>query len=248
MKVFIYSLQREISQIISDHLTSKGHFCICFPTSSELSASLRSLNSMPDILILDYLTYNHDVFNVYDYLNKLGFKMPVIFYNDPCLLRPSRAAHWMTILETTQIKYIQKDFSGYKPLLDDLAELIESEAFKPYISLLQDPEPIPASLIKDEYTLQYLLENKDDCIYQFKERANLPNNLFYLLLTLQRNKDMLLSLKDISNLYKKEGKQINVDSLKVLISKLRKYIHEDKQCSFLIYHDKDMYRFVRFKI
>ena len=203
---------------------------------------------MPDILILDYLTYNHDVFNVYDYLDKLGFKMPVIFYNDPCLMRTSRAAHWMTILETTQIKYIQKDFSPYKPLLEELAELIESEAFKPYISLLQEPKPLPASLIKDAYTLQYLLENKDDCIYQFKERTKLPNNLFYLLLTLQRNKDMLLSLKDISNLYKKDGREITVDSLKVLMSKLKKQIHDDKQCNFLIYHDKEMYRFVRYKI
>ena len=248
MKVFIYSLQREISQIISDHLSDKGHLCFTFNTLSDLSESVRNLKTMPDLLILDYLTFNHDIFNVYEYLDQINIKMPVIFYNDPCLLRSTRALHWKTQLEITQTKYFNTDFSTYDPLFEDLEELIEAKEFKPYISLLQAPQQIPESLIRNKYTLQYLQENKDDCIVSFRERTKLPNNLFFLLSILQENKNMELSYEDIAALYEKKGKHITKESLKVLMSNLKKIIHQDKDCNFLIYHDKDRYRFIRYKV
>lgn len=248
MKLFLYSQQREISQIISDHLSDKGHLCFIFDTMSDLSITLRSLKTMPDLLIMDYLSFNHDIFNIYDYFKFTNIKVPVIFYNDPCLLCSTRAIHWKMQLEITQKRFLNMDFSSYQTLFRDLEDLIESKEFKPYISLLQTPKKLPESLIKDKYTLQYLQENKDDCIHQFKERTNLPNNLFYLLTLLQRNKDLELSYEDIEELYKENGKSITKESLKVNMSKLKKYIHNDKKCNFLIYHDKDRYRFVRYKI
>ena len=96
--------------------------------------------------------------------------------------------------------------------------------------------------------LEYLKENSDDCIYSFKERTGIPQNYFYLLKLMQKNKDMLLSIKDIQNLYKENGKEISEGSIKVLLSTLRKYIREDRECNFLIYNEKDMYRFIRYKI
>ena len=248
MKVFIFSLQREISQIISDHLSDKGHLCFSFDTMSDLSVALRSLKTMPDLLILDYLTYNHDIFNVYEYFYQTNLQIPVIFYNDPCLLRSRRSLHWKTQLEITQRKYLQKDFTELEPLFSDLEELIEAKEFKPYISLLQPPQKLPDSLIKDKYTLQYLQENQDDCIYNFKERTKLPGNLFYLLNLLQKHKDLELSYKDLEELYEENGRHITKESLKVLMSRLKKFIHEDKEFNFLIYHDEDRYRFVRFKL
>lgn len=248
MKVFVYSLQREISQIISDHLSDSGHLCFSFDTMSDLSESLRSLNKMPDLLILDYLSFNHDIFNIHNYFYDAHIDVPVIFYNDPCLLRSTRASHWKAQLEITHTSYEEKDFSTYEPLFKALEELIESDELKPYISLLQSPKPLPTSLIKDKYTLQYLQENQNDCIHKFKERNNLPNNLFYLLTILQERKNISLSYNDIVEIYKKDGKQITKESLKVLMSKLKKVIHQDKECNFLIYHDDDRYKFVRYKI
>ena len=150
MKVFIYSPQGELSQIISDHLSDKGHLCFPFGSMSDLSLSLRSLNKMPDILIMDYMSFNHDIFNIYKYFEETNIKVPVIFYNDPCLLRSTRASHWKAQLEITQQKYITKDFSPFEPLFKDLEELIESKEFKPYISLLQPAKKLPESLIKDK--------------------------------------------------------------------------------------------------
>jgi len=248
MKIFIYSLKREISQIISDHLSDKGHLCISFNSQTDISFAIRNQKKLPDLMLLDYLLFNHDIFNLYNYLEEVDLSFPVIFYNDPCLIRSSRAAHWKAILELTQSKYIAQDFSLYEPVFKELQELIESEEFKPYIPLMQSEKALPLSLIKDSYTLQYLKENKNDCIYEFKKRSKIPDNLFYLLELLQKNKEIELSLNDIVQLYEKDEKSISIDSLKVLLSRLRNYIRQDNKCPFLIYHDTNRYRFIRFRI
>lgn len=247
MKIFIYSRQPEISQIISDHLSSKTNHCIAFEKLDDLSGLIRSMDKGPDLLILDYLTYNHDLFNIYEYLRKIDKTFPVIFYNDPCITRSTRTAHWKTVLEITQISYQKKDFSIYDDIFGKLEELILSKEIFPYISLLQPPIPVPESMIKDKYTLQYLKDKADDCINSFRERNKLPNNLFYLLSLLQKNKGIPLKIKDIIDFYNQDEKQISEKSLKVLISKLKSLIRADKESGFLIYQEKGTYRFVRYK-
>ena len=247
MKIFIYSRHREISQIIADHLSYKGNHCIPFFTLSDLSSMMKNLQVGPDLLILDYLTFNHDIFNVYTYFKSLNKSIPVIFYNDPCLTRSTRALHWKAILELTLSDYDKKDYSIYDEVFIELAELIESNEFLPYVSLLQPPKEIPQSLIKERLTLQYMKDMSDDCITSFKQRNNLPNNLFYLLSLLQKNKDSSLSIDRILEYYKMDGKQMTEKSLKVLISNLKKKIRSDKECAFLIYHEDGKYRFVRYK-
>lgn len=248
MKIFIYSPQREISQIISDHLTSYGNFCLIFFSTSELIDEIANRKKLPDLLILDYLSFNHDLFNIYDSFANYHLMLPVIFYNDPCLTRSTRTSHWLSQLETIMTKAIPRDFSIFRPVFKELEMLIESDELRPYIPLMQKPAPLPKSYIKDAYTLQYLKEQSDDCIYTFKERNNLPENLFYLLKLLQKHKELLLNYSEIKDLYEKDGKSITEKSICVLMSNLRKYIRDDKQNNFLIYQDKDRFRFVRFKI
>ncbi len=248
MKIFIYSPQMEISQIISDHLQEKENLCFVFQNFSDLTCEVMNQKKQPDLLVLDYLSFNHDLFNIYEFFSKKSLFLPVIFYNDPCLTRSTRTSHWLAQLEALLCRHITKDFSKYEPLFIYLEELIESDEFRPYITLLQPAKTLPPDFIKDKYTLRYLKENSDDCIYSFKERTGIPQNYFYLLKLMQKNKDMLLSIKDIQNLYKENGKEISEGSIKVLLSTLRKYIREDRECNFLIYNEKDMYRFIRYKI
>ena len=247
MKIFIYSPQREISQIIADNLTEKTNHCIVFEKLDDLSSLIRSMDKGPDLLILDYLTYNHELFNIYAYLKKIEKQFPVIFYNDPCITRSSRLAHWKSMLEITQNSYENKDFSYFDDIFTKLEELINSKELSPYISLLQPPDPIPHTMVKDKYTLQYLKDNSDDCITSFRDRNKLPNNMYYLLSLLQKNKDLPLKVSDIIELYEQDEKKISAKSLKVLLSRLRSLTHQDKQCEFLIYHEKEYYRFIRYK-
>ena len=247
MKIFIYSPQREISQIISDHLSGKTNHCIVFEKLDDLSSLIRSMAEGPDLLILDYLSYNHELFNIYAYLKKIQKQFPVIFYNDPCITRSSRIAHWKSMLEITQNSYENKDFSYLDEVFTKLEELILSKELSPYISLLQPPAKVPDSMIKDKYTLQYLKDNSDDCITSFRERNKLPNNLFYLLSLFQKNKDYPIKLQRIIELYEEYEKKISEKSLKVLISRLKSLIRADKECGFLINQEKETYRFIRYK-
>ena len=138
MKIFIYSRQREISQIIADNLAGKTNHCIVFEKLDDLSSLIRSMPKGPDMLILDYCTYNHELFNVYAYLKKIQKQFPVVFYNDPCITRSTRAAHWKTILELTQNSYEHKDFSIYDDIFEKLEELIE----KDNVHCIEIPLPI----------------------------------------------------------------------------------------------------------
>ena len=248
MKIFIYSPQREISQIISDHLAAKGNRCIVHYTTEDLVTDISALKKMPDLLILDYLSYNHDIYNIYENFEKLNLNLPVIFFNDPCLTRSTRTNHWLAQLEMLMCKTIYRDFSSYKPVFEDLEELIEAEEMQPYIPLLQKAKPLPENYIKEQFTLQYLKEQSDDCIHSFCERNNLPANLFYLLDTFQKNRNLFLSYSDIKKIYEEDGKIITEKSLSVLISKLRKRIREDNQTCFLIYQENNKFKFVRYKV
>ena len=204
------------------------------------------MSNGPDLLLLDYTSFNHDIFNIYVYLKKINKKFPVVFYNDPCLTRSTRSLHWKSLLELT-LSESKQDLAKYDTVFSTLEELIDSAEFSPYVSLLQPPKKVPESLIKDKYTLQFLRDSSDDCILSFKERNKLPYNLFYLLRLLQMNKDYALKLKQIIEMYEMEGKKISEKSLKVLISQLKRRIRADKDCEFLINQDNGTYRFVRYK-
>ncbi len=67
MKVFIFSKQREIAQVISDHLSDKGHLCFPFFKLEDLRSIIEKTDNRPDLLILDYMTFNHAMFDIYHF-------------------------------------------------------------------------------------------------------------------------------------------------------------------------------------
>ena len=247
MNIYIHSMQDYIGEIIRDHLTEKGHLCFSFRKQEDLSQTLMKIKALPDLLILDYTTFNHDDFDIYEHLNSRKVTLPVIFYNEPCLIMTTRAKHWKTQIMLNQNQNNTINIESYEAIFQDLQELVESEELSPYISLMQKPSPLPEELIPKKMTLSHIKNIKSDCIVEFKNRNNLADNLFYLLSIFQANKELVLSLEDIQNIYKNDGKTISQESLKVLISKLRGKIRDDKQCKFIIRKvDKSLYQFVKF--
>ena len=247
MKIFIYSPQREISYIIADTLSSNGNHCIAFENADDLSSLLHNMIKGPDLLILDYLSFNHDLFDVNKYFKYQNKKIPVIFFNDPCLTRSTRALHWKSFLELLYPDFKPTEVQHYYELFIELEEIVESTELSPYIALMQQHKDVPEEMIKDKYTLQYIKDCSNDCIISFKERNKLPNNLFYLLSLLQKNKATSLGINQIIDLYNTDGKTISTKSVRVLISRLKKLIREDKKCGFLIHQDCGNYRFIRYK-
>lgn len=250
MNVFVYSTQPYIGQIICDHLTEKGHLCFCFNSQEEISITLMKIQTPPDLLVLDFISYNHDDFNIYNFLANQKLTLPLIFYNEPCLTMSTRSRHWKSQIMLNQNSFFKKDSSinidSYDEIFKDIEELVESEELSPYISLMQKPQPLPEYMIPKRYSLEYIRNTKNDFIFEFKKRSGLPNNLFYLLSIFQKNKEFALSLSDIQKFYRNDGKEISESSLKVLISRLRTKIREDRQCKFIILKKKGLYQFVQF--
>lgn len=248
MKVFIFSKQREIAQVITDHLSDKGHLCFAFYRLENLREMIEKSESRPDLLILDYMTFNHAMFDIYHFFERRKYHIPIVYYNEPVPIMPTRTDHWLVQIEYKQNYYLKLDLETFRPILTDLEELIEAPEFKPYVSLLQEPKPLPKTLIHDQLTLHYLRENENDCIYEFKDKIKLSPSLFYLLEILQKNKSQPMSTKEILQVYKKDKKQMTEASLKVIMSRLRSKIRQNPDCGFLINYSDKKFRFVRYKI
>lgn len=245
MTIYIYSTQLEIGQIISDHLTSLGNLCFFFSTTQHLTASLANLKDYPDLLILDYTTFNHDLFNVREYFNDNKMELPIIFYNDPCITKTTRPKHWLSQIKLLQNISKVEDFTSYESVFNNLAELIEDKAISPYIKLMQHPLPIPDYLKKVTLNLSTIKNTFNDNLDIFIKNVNLPKNLIYLLKIFQKNQTFPLSLNEIQNIYKIDNKQITETSLKVLISKLRGEIEKDPSCQFRISNNRGLYSFLK---
>lgn len=248
MKVFIFSRQREIAQVITDHLSDKGHLCFSFYKLENLREIIEKTDNWPDLLVLDYLTFNHAMFDIYHFFERHKYHIPIVYYNEPCLIADTRTDHWLIQINYKQNYYLKLDLETLRPVLAELEELIEAPEFKPYVSLLQEPKPLPKTLIHDQLTLRYIKENENDCIYDFRNNIKLQPSLFYLLEILQRNKSQPMSLSEILQIYKRDRKQMTEKSLKVIICRLRSKIRENPDCGFLINFSDNKYRFVRYKI
>lgn len=246
MKVYIFSTQREIGQLITDQLSLKDHLCYPFHTFELLKDFVTKNTLKPDLLILDYLSFNHDIFNIYRYFDRYKHHVPVVFYNDPCLLRPSRCEHWLLLIQRLQNFYLKFDLEKYRPILQDLEDLVESPSVKPYIYLFAKPKPLPPMLIKDPYTLEFVNTHNDSLSY-FQKEIHLRPSLFYLLSLLYKHQTSEISQEEILELYQEDGKQMTIQSLKVLISQLRQIIRKNHQCGFFIYSHDKKYKIVYYK-
>ncbi len=247
MRVYLYSPQKGIAEIIADHLRSEEHDCLVINSLEDVFLKISNEIKKPDLLVLDYLSYNHDTFNIIKNLNDYNIYLPTIFYNDPCLVRSNRIRHWRSQVQLLQCKEERKDLDFFDEIFKSIQNFVESEEMRPFISLMQIPKKLPERLIKQLITMTTIKDNINDGILAFKNRAKLSNSLYYLLQVFQKNKNELISLGDILKEYSNDGKQMTQDSLRVLISKLRNLIRKDKECHFLIVKEKDCYEFITFK-
>ncbi|MCR4735362.1 MAG: hypothetical protein K5829_10215 [Treponema sp.] len=247
MRVYLYSPQKGIAEIIADHLRQEDHDCLVIDYLEEVFLKISNEIKKPDLLILDYLSFNHDTFNIIKNLNNYNVYLPVIFYNDPCLVRSNRVRHWRAQVQLLQCKDERKDLDFFDKIFESIQNFVESEEMRPFISLMQRPKELPDKLIKHQITMDTIKDNLNDGIFLFKKRNKLPNSLYYLLSIFQKNKDTFINLEDILKEYDKEEKRMTRDSLKVLISRLRNTIRKDKECNFLIVKEKNSYKFIVYK-
>lgn len=245
MRVYIFSPQVEIAELIADNLTDNENMCIPFPTFTQLYEEVKNAKKYPDLLILDYMMYNHEAFSITENLNQHNIYLPVVWYNDPCIQASSRVRHWKTMIKTLQCENEpNKDLSHFDDLFLKLQNLVECDELRPYIALMQKPEPLPEKYIRKKITLDYIKKMNIDNIKEFQHRSKLSDSLYYLLTVFFRNKDAPLTKDLIIEEYKKDFKTIEKKSLNTMICNLRKAIRDDGHCNFYITGTKKFYTFI----
>ena len=68
MTIYFASQEPEICHIFSKEFPE--HSCFIFTSFASLMDMIKKLSIMPDLLVLDYLLYNHDIFDIFKEMNK----------------------------------------------------------------------------------------------------------------------------------------------------------------------------------
>lgn len=239
MTIFFISPEPEICQILSKSFPQ--HSCYIFSKIESLSELINNFSKMPDLIVMDYLTFNHDIYNVFEEMRRKNTYIPLIFYNDPCLTTPIRSLHWKYILEYE--KPVSSDFKVTDELMDifkEIEQLVESPELSPYIPLMQKSKSINTTN-NNKIFLKELLDYQSEEIFNYLQE-NLSKQQFFLFKILFKNRETYIALGEILEEYKKNDKQMTENSLEVVISRLKKRMEELNKTGYLILSKNRTYK------
>ena len=126
MTIFFYLQERTLYQMLADALQEKNFVCSLFLSKNEFLLALENMKKKPDLLVLDYNTYNHDIFNIYNYLKEIGCGVPLIFYNDPLPKNAeARASHWFLVNNLYYGNCDEIKIENYVPVFTLISNVVE---------------------------------------------------------------------------------------------------------------------------
>lgn len=170
MNVYFYSTDRAICKKLASRLEREGHVCQSFSDGSAIRAALSNLMNPPDLLVIDYLSYNHDAYNAYREMRETEKWTPLIFYNDPIPCDSLRVEHWRMSLRI----YYPADFidiDSYDNALESLAEAVS--ALRVFIPLLRPPVKMPRDAREEYEKLAWNLPPAQRALFKiFREADN----------------------------------------------------------------------------
>ena len=143
MTVYLCSTQPDIFRFLANKIEKTGHFCLLFSDYTNLTNTLLSSKTLPDLVLLDYKVENHILTtNPYENLDAKKIYLPLIYYNDPCIAKGARVSVWKNIIENfcnkeyaPQDKQLP-DMQTIEELLNLVSDFVESKEFSPYIYLM----------------------------------------------------------------------------------------------------------------
>lgn len=251
LKVYFFSYDINIAYLISAELEKRNFDCTPFTKLGTIVEAIHTSKSYPEIILMDYMVFNHDFFNVFGFLRERKLYFPILFYNDPYIFHDDQIINWRIHLEKAYhaipipgpkdtVKFVEQ----YKDLLKALYEIIIESGLWEYIPCMQKTKKLP-----EEYSIQNRLEyankNKEDPknIRIFISRNNLKKNLAFLLEFFSKTENIPVSYEEIREYYQKYNMDIKESCIPVLISNLRKEISKDPQCNFMITKSRAGYIF-----
>ncbi|NLC93973.1 MAG: hypothetical protein GX677_11100 [Treponema sp.] len=230
MTIIFASLHPEICYYIANNL--KEHSCLVIADSKALFTTIKNQKECADLLVLDYKLFNHEIFNIYHYLKQEYLFLPTIFYNDPCMMFNDRRLHW---IQMSKMIYAENDnfkIELYKDVFEKFSNILQAKELLPYLEFRNTQKELDI-----DFDIQELKYTKNS-ILELKKRVKLPDNLYFLLSILFDCKERTLSYEEITKVYEEHDKKITTNSVKVLLSNLRKYLATDDKNKFSIIKKK----------
>ena len=201
----------------------------------------------PDLLVLDYTLFNHDIFNIYEQMEDENTHIPAIFYNEPCTSKMKRSDFWEYIIQYENCFNKDLKITEYKKIFKTIEGIVENPDLSPYIPLMQKAKPLPPQFAANIFYRDQVYNSTEHQLYDLHSAPGMTPSRFYLLQIFYTHIDSYLTLKDIQSEYEKDKREISTDSLKVQISRLRTIIKNADNCRLLILNDKNGYKLVEFQ-
>lgn len=223
MTIFICIPQHYIAEAVASLCIRNEHSCAIFQTATDIHEAIKGMTKKPDLIILDYLLFDHNLFNAYDYMKSKKYFIPIIFYNDPFPDMGERAVFWECTLQLIYGKNFHAEL--YSAIFQKIETLVESDNLRHYIPLLQPPQNTPDIKGTDDEsaTKTSALE-----ISALQAKLSLNGTFFMLLSILYENKDSTISAHEISEKLTKKGCPVKKRTVYSLVMRLREKLNAQK--------------------
>ena len=225
MIIFFHSKQRIVCRKIADILEKQEHICSIYTVLSQFYGAVSNMSKKPDLLVLDYTAFNHDVFNVYRFMQERKCQIPLIFYNDPIPSPSERVFHWLTALKVNYTEQASFDPCEYKQVLQTISNAVDSDFLHPYISLLQLPLPFPDSGDRLELLEKKIRPNGPERdLLKIRKQLSLSDSLFEILKMFYEHRGITVTMEFIEDYFNRKDLEHCRSTLYSYISRLRTLI------------------------
>lgn len=244
MLIFFLTDQSEICHIISDRLAE--HSCHVFTDINKIYDAILNLHNPPDLLVVDYSMFNHEIFSISEYMDQVHYHIPIIYYNDPCLIAGNRPDHWKHLLFLQNDLLESKNQDEYYDVFVKITEVVEDPDISQYIPLMQKPKMLPEKFYVTKMYKDTVLKDAQRRLMEFKTKTNMPDNLFFLMELLYIYLDKTVSAEELRDEYSQKIRPITIQSITVQLSKLKKILKDYPEANYTIIKRKTGYQLIAF--
>lgn len=217
MKILLVIPHHFIASVIATACEHDGNTCIIISSLSDFFIIVENMNQETDLIVFDYLIFNHDSFNIYRYMKKINRRVPIIFYNDPFPQSGTRHIYWEAMLYNFHPDFFQA--KRYRKILKLIASTVESEYLRQYVPLLQQPRPEPA--LQSEISKKTVSLQPQTELEYLGKYLQLSGTLFLLFEVLYKNRNTTINAAAIRAKMTKSGMPIKTATIYALVKRLR---------------------------
>lgn len=238
MRVYIFSLPQNLdfARKIHDFLNLKGHSAKLFDSDSQFFNFVYKKEEIPDFVVYDYFLFNHNIFNIYNFMKGENCLVPLVFFNDPTIHFEPTKFFFRKLLNFIHAE-CKLDWEKYEQIVSETAEIVDLEKTEQNIPCqktdisknTQKTEEIVQISKKETPELQILQKLSGLNLAVFKKLLNNLNNCVPLE-ELKNSDELNRTLQDAT--------------VFCTISKIRKIMKTEGETSFEIIKNPDGYTMI----